>query len=132
MRGDREPRRRAAAHGRALLLLGACAAAGVLTPAAVRAAPTVRECPTGASCAVFYSSPDYAGNADARDITDSPMCIPLGSLAGSVVNDTPRPLALYSDHCTTKGLIATVDAGGKLHDIPGFVRSFASVTSPGG
>ncbi len=45
-------------------------------------------------------------------------------------NDTPRPLALYSDHCTTKGLIATVDAGAKLDDIPDVVRSFASVTTP--
>jgi hypothetical protein len=131
MRGDRV-QRLSAGMCRALPVLGVVAVAAAVTATAVRAQPMVRSCPAGASCAVFYTGPDLSGNADARDITDSPMCTPMGSIAQSVRNDTARPLALYSDHCTHAGLLATVDAGAKLGDIPGIVRSYASVTTPGG
>ncbi len=121
------------ARPRSLAVLGAAAVVGALTPTAVRAQPMVASCPSGASCAVFYSSPDLTGNADARDISDPPMCLPLGSIAQSVRNDTGRPLSLYSDpnHCTQATLIATVGPGAKLGEIPGDVRAYEAVSRPG-
>jgi hypothetical protein len=115
------------------VLLGAAVLAAIAAlPMAVRAEPMTRTCPSGALCVVFYSSPDLAGNSDARDIGDAATCIELGSLAGSVRNDSSRPVALYSDyHCSAKAGVAVVAAGAPRRDFPAPVHSFASVFCQG-
>jgi hypothetical protein len=117
-------------RGVRVLLLGALVAAAAATPTVVRAQPMTGNCPSGASCATFYTSEDLTGNPDARDITGQPVCLTLGSLAGSVRNDTRWPLALYRDHCTENGVIATVPAGGKLMRIDDRVEAY-TIVAPG-
>jgi hypothetical protein len=129
MRRDLSNRVRRASQHRSVVVLCAALTAILAAPSAARAQPMgMSTCPSGATCAYFFSQPNLAGNIDARDIPDSRVCIPLGSITESVRNDTPRPLALYSGRCAPDTLLAVVSAGAALAEIPGSVQFYASVT----